>query len=433
MKPTSLDNNIVFQCADFSHRFTTLLKTEFRNQGLDLTPEQLSILVALWYKGKATQQEISKQLRRDKTTITRVVQNMEKNGLISFSQHPTDNRSRLASVTAKGERLQNAAIRVSGSLYTRVLTNIPVADLGIAIKVLGRMTRNCVLILGCWLAAFSLHAQNKNLLARKYRIGDVYRYRLTCEQTQNGKWTSTQVSICTLTVVRDSAGNPNDEIRWDSLWNYTPKDTLNEWANARATKPYRVSLGPGGPMALPPLTDPDMVEPITDFHTFLVAIHPFIGIDSLRKPGDSIANTSLAIGNFADGKSIPKGEDCLATIARLTSLDGTSATLESSFLPPLKPGLTYLLPEMDTPVVAGIPNNFQMVMAAGPQHFHLQYGREYFVVHSTLSTKDGKLQKGDMFNKLTLKMKINCDEHYQQCQAELPFAIERKLILELIP
>lgn len=434
MKPNSLDDNIVYQCSQFSHLFTQVLNAQFRDQGLDLTPEQLSILVALLYKGKATQQEISTQLGRDKTTITRVIRHLATKGLIQFAPHPTDNRSRLASLTTRGERLQKTAIQLSGALYMRVLEGISSADLGITLKVLGRMTRNCLFILGLILTAMlPLHAQKNLALARKYRIGDTYRYRLTCKQYYNGEWKSTNISVCRLTVVTDSAGNPNDEIVWESLRTIQPIDSSDRSPKARLVPPYRVSLSPKGPMALPPLTIPDMTESITDFHTFLVAIHPYAGVDSLQRPGDSFPSPKPAIGNFANGQSILKGEDCLAMTIKLIALDHTTALLQTSFMPPRVNGLTYILPEMDTPVVAGSPNNFQMVMPAGAKQYHVQYGREYFVIHSTISAKDGKLQKADMYNQLSLKLKLGCNEQYQQCQHETPLNIERRLTLELLP
>jgi hypothetical protein len=278
-----------------------------------------------------------------------------------------------------------------------------------------------------------LQAQKNPALARKYRIGDTYRYRLTCQQYYNGQWKSTNVSICRLKVVTDSTGNPNDEISWESLRILMPNDSSDRSSIAQSTPPYRVSLTPKGPMGLPPLTIPDMTESITDFNTFLVAIHPYIGIDSLQHPGDSFPSPKPTIGNFANGQSILKGEDCLAITIKLLALDRNTAELRTSFLPPAANGLAYITPAIDTPVVAGIPNNFQMAMPAGAKLFHLQYGREYFVIHSTISTKDGKLQKADMYNQLSLKLKLNCNEQYQQCQQDVPLAIERKLTLELLP
>jgi DNA-binding MarR family transcriptional regulator len=431
MKPTSLDDNIIFQCSDFSHQFNLVLGAELQNQEFDLTPEQLSILVALWYKGKATQQEISRHLRRDKTTITRVIRHLEAKSLVYFSPHPTDSRSRLAAVTPRGAKVQDAAISISGSLYARVLKGIAPADLGIALKVLARMTRNCVVLIFCIFTGMNTYAQSP--LARKYRPGDTYRYRLTCESYTDGKWSSTNISVCLLTVVVDSAGNPNDEIRWESLRIFTAKDTVDGSAEARSIKPYRVSLLAKGQLDLPPLSIPAMTESITDFNTFLVAISRNIGIDSLKKTGDSIAGPVPVIGNFANGKTILIGEDCISISARLDSLIGNTAQLQTSFMPPPTPHLHYLLPAMDTPVVAGCPNNFQMVMPATPQHYNIQYGREFFVIHSTVGTKDGKLLKADMFNQLTLQLKVNCDEHFRQCQVQLPISIQRRLTVELLP
>jgi hypothetical protein len=62
----------------------------------------------------------------------------------------------------------------------------------------------------------------------------------------------------------------------------------------------------------------------------------------------------------------------------------------------------------------------------------VQYGREYFVIHSTLSTIDGKIVVADMYNQLSLKLKVNCDSSYGHCLTEMPLNIERRLTLKLL-
>jgi hypothetical protein len=87
---------------------------------------------------------------------------------------------------------------------------------------------------------------------------------------------------------------------------------------------------------------------------------------------------------------------------------------------------------MNTPVVADTINNFQMVMPTGPEQYIVQYGREYFYINSTVRKKDGKIINATMFNKLNLKLKINCNKEYKNCQFEMPFSEQRNLRLELL-
>ncbi len=46
---------------------------------------------------------------------------------------------------------------------------------------------------------------SSGLFPRKYMPGDKYRYQQTCDEWQNGEWTTTTVSVCELTVVVDSS------------------------------------------------------------------------------------------------------------------------------------------------------------------------------------------------------------------------------------
>ena len=125
MKPEGLDQNIIYLCAEFSHKFGQALAAEFKQHNIDITAEQFSILVVLWYRDGVSQKEISEQLNRDKTTITRVLINMKKNKLIKQVTDAADNRSNLVYLTAKGKEVQKAGVHVSGDLYRKILKDIP--------------------------------------------------------------------------------------------------------------------------------------------------------------------------------------------------------------------------------------------------------------------------------------------------------------------
>ena len=277
-----------------------------------------------------------------------------------------------------------------------------------------------------------LFAQDRALLTRTYTRGDHYRYRLSCISYQNGQWTSTTVSVAELKVIDDGSGVPYDEIRWLSSLQMTPKDTTDETSLAVSVEPYRISLDPRGKVPLPSLTVAGMTEPITDLNTFFVAISPALGALTLKKTGDSFASPIKAIGDFSNGKNILKGQDCLQTTVRVTGKNDSDVFVETSFLPPAVTRLKFILPEMETPVIRDTTNNFQMVMPAGPDKFNVQYGREFFYIHSRVRGADGKLLGADMSNSLTLKLKINCDKDYQHCAFEMPMSIQRKLVLELL-
>ena len=284
---------------------------------------------------------------------------------------------------------------------------------------------------------YPIFAQNAGLPAsklfgRKYKTGETYRYKLTMEELHDGKWDHTNIAICELKVIKDSLGVPYDEVRWISRKTINVKDTVDATKAALSVKPYLISLDPKGKLDLPKIDVPDMTEPIQDFNTFFVAVSPMIGVTRLNTKGDSIINTDPVIADFSNGSTILKGEDCIAFSVKMTDATKNQVMFHTSFFPPVKSCLSFLTPDMNTPVVADTINNFQMVMQTGPEQYIVQYGRESFYINSTVRKKDGKIINAAMFNKLNLKLKINCNKEYKHCQFEMPFSEQRNLRLELL-
>jgi len=291
-----------------------------------------------------------------------------------------------------------------------------------------------IVIVFCLLSTMGV-AQTKpvagTLFPRQYKTGDKYHYMLTTEQLYNGQWNSTSV-VTMEVVVKDSAGIPYEEVRNVSKLMMTPKDTIDQSAEAQAVKPYRISLYPGGNLTIPPIEVPGMTGAITDFITFWVAISPQSLVTTLNKKGDSLVNKNLAHGNFANGKSILVGDDCLAITARVVDVSRKEVKLLSSFMPPAVPCLPFLLEDMNKPVTDNIPNNFQMVQPVGGGKLNIMYGNELFHINSTVSRADGKLKLATMSNTLQLKLRMNCDSTYKNCSMEVPWRMQRNLKLELL-
>lgn len=296
------------------------------------------------------------------------------------------------------------------------------------------VSRSFLLFTGIFVFA-GLFAQDKpmagKLFPRKYKVGDIYRYRLTTEQLYNGKWNATTVVVMELKVVLDSTGVPYDEVYSISQMVYTPKDTINADSEARAVKPYRISLHPDGTVDIPKIDVPGMTGPITDFITFFVAVSPQSRITTLEKKGDSLIKKETVKGNFANGKTILYGEDCLAIKGYITGVTNESVRLRTLFLPPVQPCLSFLLEDMNKEVTAGVLNNFQMVQPAGGK-VNVLFGNEEFTINSMLRRKDGKITGAEMSNTLYLKLRMGCDSSYKNHQMEVPFHIQRNLKLELL-
>lgn len=289
-----------------------------------------------------------------------------------------------------------------------------------------------LLLIECGSTAQNSGLPASKLFGRKYKIGETYRYRLTMEELHDGKWDHTNIAICELRVIRDSLDTPYDEVRWISRETITAKDTIDATQSALAVKPYIISLDSKGKIDLPKIEISEMTEPIQDFNTFFIAVSPIIGATKLSRKGNTASIPQPVKADFSNGSTILKGEDCINISVKLTDISKSQVMLHTAFSPPSKSCLGFLTADMNISVVADTINNFQMVMQQGPGQYLVQYGREYFYINSTIQKSDGKIIKAMMFNSLILKLKINCDKEYKNCQLELPFVEQRNLNLELL-
>ncbi|MBD0256731.1 MAG: MarR family transcriptional regulator [Cytophagales bacterium] len=92
--------------------FTALsrqLDKELRAADLPITPEQFRILTELWTQDGITQIELAARGKRDRASITRIVDLLEEKGLIARHDDPNDRRVKLICLTPPGRALEQKA------------------------------------------------------------------------------------------------------------------------------------------------------------------------------------------------------------------------------------------------------------------------------------------------------------------------------------
>jgi MarR family transcriptional regulator, organic hydroperoxide resistance regulator len=115
---------------------------EFLSHGLELTPEQWIVLVRLWEKDGQSQSALSESTLRDRPTMSRILDTMEKSGLVERSVDPNDARSRLVKLTRAGKSLQPKLVPLAKKLVQRLEAGIPERDLETTHRTLARMLAN---------------------------------------------------------------------------------------------------------------------------------------------------------------------------------------------------------------------------------------------------------------------------------------------------
>ena len=97
-----------------------LLKRElagvFKAKGFDVTPEQWAVLSRLAEKDGLSQNDIARVTFKDNANITRIVDKLQRKGLLERKAHPSDRRTWLLYITQGGKgvikQLQPLALKV---------------------------------------------------------------------------------------------------------------------------------------------------------------------------------------------------------------------------------------------------------------------------------------------------------------------------------
>lgn len=90
----------------------------------DITVEQLSLLIALWKKEGISQQDLGEYVDKDRPSVTRLLDNMERGNLVVRITSEQDRRVRLIYLTKKGKDLQVKLLKVAEAAVKKSLQNI---------------------------------------------------------------------------------------------------------------------------------------------------------------------------------------------------------------------------------------------------------------------------------------------------------------------
>ncbi|MDD3078317.1 MAG: MarR family transcriptional regulator [Paludibacter sp.] len=114
----------------------------FAAEGIDITTEQWSVLACLWQKDKVTQQTLCGLTSKDKPSMTRLIDKLEKNKLVLRISDPSDRRINLIHLTQAGANLKERATQIVQDIALRTLNNITETELNISRNVLKKIMAN---------------------------------------------------------------------------------------------------------------------------------------------------------------------------------------------------------------------------------------------------------------------------------------------------
>lgn len=118
------------------------LQKNFRNAGLEITIEQWSILYHLWKEDCLSQQELCVRTFRDKPSITRLIDNLEKQQLVKRKASTTDRRINIVCLTENAQALQQLTIDLANQTMDEALVGIDKNEINTVKAVLQKVYDN---------------------------------------------------------------------------------------------------------------------------------------------------------------------------------------------------------------------------------------------------------------------------------------------------
>lgn len=118
------------------------LKTNFERENINITPQQWSVLTYLWNEDGVSQKVLANAFAKDKTSMTRLLKNMEDNFLIERKTDETDKRNRKVFLTEASKKIKDDSIVVAEKTLLDALNSISHEEMKLCKNVLKKINKN---------------------------------------------------------------------------------------------------------------------------------------------------------------------------------------------------------------------------------------------------------------------------------------------------
>lgn len=113
-----------------------------RMNNIRLTPEQFLVIDLLWNQGPMSQQQLADSMRKDKNSITKLVDALERKELLMRQRSKKDKRSNIIVLTEKAEKMKEDAKEAGISMLDHVLDGISEEELRGFLSTLNKISEN---------------------------------------------------------------------------------------------------------------------------------------------------------------------------------------------------------------------------------------------------------------------------------------------------
>ena len=123
-------------------RLKQFIAAKLRKAQVPLTPEQFMLIDLLWNHGSMSQQQLADLMKKDKNSVTQLVDAIERKGFVVRQQNAQDRRSNTIVLTEKAMGLRDEAKQKGISILDEMLNGISEEELHSFLATLQKLNDN---------------------------------------------------------------------------------------------------------------------------------------------------------------------------------------------------------------------------------------------------------------------------------------------------
>ena len=113
-----------------------------KEENLPITPEQFSVLSYLWQRDGLQQSELAFCTNRNRANVTRIIDILEREGIVERKDDANDRRVFKIYLTEKGKSLRGATAKCAEQSIKDSLKGLTREEVDVCTKVLLKITKN---------------------------------------------------------------------------------------------------------------------------------------------------------------------------------------------------------------------------------------------------------------------------------------------------
>ncbi len=131
-----MSDKIIFELSKAEHKIKNYMKKKIKERSIQISAGQSGVLFLLRQENNLKMSELSKLLQIDNSAITRVIDRLEKNELVTREMNPTDRRQYLIRITKKGKEGIDIVGEIANQTNEKIKEGFTEEEISVFIRVL---------------------------------------------------------------------------------------------------------------------------------------------------------------------------------------------------------------------------------------------------------------------------------------------------------